>query len=211
MSNLVLVIDTQADFILPDGALPVAGATDLVEPLRAWLADRTATDTAAMVFTFDTHFADTYPQSAEAALFPIHCVKGTPGWRNLFDPQAIDPAIPCRTLEKGVFDMWAEPDLTLRDPRGDAPVQARDAFFGELSDHGVRHAIVVGVAADYCVRWAVDGLVARGFSVEVPADLTRGIERQIDRVVAEDFAGQPVAIFRNATQSCFNAFSPTTW
>ncbi len=194
MSKLVIVVDTQADFILPNGALPVPGATDIVDPLGAWLAGRTAADTAAMVFTFDTHFADTYPTSAEAALFPIHCVKGTPGWRNLFDPTTVDPAITCRTMEKGVFDMWAEPGLMLHDPRGAAPSTERDAFFDDLLDRGVRHAIVVGVAADYCVRWAVDGLVARGFSVELPTGLTRGIDRSIERVWAEDFAGQTVSL-----------------
>ncbi|MEG8041528.1 hypothetical protein QP164_01445 [Sphingomonas sp. LR59] len=31
----------------------------------------------------------------------------------------------------------------------------------------------MGVAADYCVRWAVEGLVDRGFAVRVPAALTR--------------------------------------
>lgn len=194
MSDLVIVVDTQADFILPDGALPVPDATDIVEPLSAWLAGRTAADTAAVVFTFDTHFVDTYPLSAEAALFPIHCVKGTPGWRNLFDPLAIDPAIPCRTLEKGVFDMWAEPGLTLHDPRGTAPPAPRDLFFEDLRKDGVDRAIVVGVAADYCVRWAIDGLVARGFAVAVPTGLTRGIERPIARVLEEEFYGKAVSL-----------------
>lgn len=194
MPNLVIVVDTQADFILSDGALPVPDATAIVEPLRAWLAARSAADTAAIVFTFDTHFTDTYPSSAEAALFPIHCVKGTPGWRNLFDPLAIDSAIPCRTLEKGVFDMWAEPGLTLHDPRGAASPMPRDLFFQELREGGVDRAIVVGVAADYCVRWAIDGLIARGYSVAVPAGLTKGIDRPIGRVLEEEFCGKPVSL-----------------
>ncbi|MEG8025263.1 hypothetical protein QP162_14100 [Sphingomonas aurantiaca] len=54
--------------------------------------------------------------------------------------------------------------------------------------------MVIGVAADYCVRWAVEGLVERGFAVTVPAGLTRGIERQIDTVAAEDFAGRRLTI-----------------
>ncbi|KQM86147.1 hypothetical protein ASE67_09830 [Sphingomonas sp. Leaf23] len=193
MRDLIVVVDTQADFMLPDGALPVPGADAIVGPLADWLARRTAADTAAMVFTFDTHFADTYPTSAEAALFPIHCVKGTPGWRNLLDPLSIAPGIPCRTLEKGVFDMWAEDGLLAVDPRGAQPPMARDAFFLDLQRQGIDRAIVVGVAADYCVRWAIDGLVARGFSVVVPADLTRGIDRPIEQVLREDFADRPVS------------------
>ena len=194
MADLIVVVDTQADFLLPDGALPVPGADAIVGPLSEWLKGRTPEDSAAVVFTFDTHFADTYPASAEAELFPIHCVRGTPGWRNLIDPLAIDPGIPCRTLEKGVFDMWAEDDLLMVDPRGEVPPTPRDAFFADLRERGVTHAVVVGVAADYCVRWAIDGLVARGFTVTVPAAFTRGIERTIDTVIVYDFAGKPVTV-----------------
>ncbi len=192
MRDLIVVVDTQADFMLSDGALPVAGADAIVAPLTEWLAGRTAADTVAVVFTFDTHFTDSYPGSAEARLFPIHCVKGTPGWRNLLDPLAVPPAIPCRTMEKGVFDMWAEDGLHLDDPRGRMPPVPRDAFFADLRRQGIDRAIVVGVAADYCVRWAIDGLIARGFAVVVPAHLTRGIDRPIEQVLKEDFAEQPV-------------------
>lgn len=193
MRDLILVVDTQADFMLPDGALPVPGADAIVTPLTEWLARRTPADTAAIVFTFDTHFADTYPGSAEAELFPIHCVKGTAGWRNLLDPQSVPPAITCRTLEKGVFDMWAEDGLVLRDAHGKSPPVPRDLFFDELRRQGVERAVVVGVAADYCVRWAIDGLVRRGFSVTVPESLTRGIERSIGQVLVDDFAKLPVS------------------
>ncbi len=193
MRDLIVVVDTQADFMLPDGALPVLGADALVPALAEWLASRVASDTAAVVFTFDTHFAETYPDSPEAQLFPIHCVKGTPGWRNLLDPLSIPSTIPCRTLEKGVFDMWAEDGLLLNDPRGTLPPVPRDAFFTEMRDRGVDRAIVVGVAADYCVRWAIDGLVDRGFSVTVPTGLTRGIDRAIEQVLRDDFAGRPVS------------------
>ena len=59
---------------------------------------------------------------------------------------------------------------------------------------GIDTSTVVGVAADFCVRWAVDGLLERGFAVELPAALTRGIERQIDSVAAEDWVGASVRL-----------------
>jgi nicotinamidase/pyrazinamidase len=46
---------------------------------------------------------------------------------------------------------------------------------------------VVGVAADFCVKWAVDGLLENGFRVRVLRDLTRGIVNQIDQVCAESW------------------------
>lgn len=189
MQTFVIVVDAQADFMLAEGALPVAGAAALIGPMQAWLAHLRPADIAGVLFTFDTHFADTYPQSAEAAQFPIHCVHGTPGWRGTVDPSAVEAAVPLYRLEKGVFDMWEEPDLVvegLRDPA--APSTPRDIFFARLRDEGIEEMTVVGVAADFCVRWAVAGLVAREFRVTVPVALTRGIVRQIDTVVAEDFA-----------------------
>ncbi|SEM76698.1 nicotinamidase/pyrazinamidase [Sphingomonas gellani] len=189
MKSFVIVVDAQADFLLADGALPVAGAEALFGPMQDWIAALRPDDTAGVLFTFDTHDADTYPLSAEALQFPIHCVRDTAGWRGMLDPDAIDPAIPLFRLEKNVFDMWAEPGVTIDDMRNPAaPAALRDAFFAQLRASGVETVTLIGVAADFCVRWAARGLIERGFRVTVPPALTRGIERQIEAVVAADFA-----------------------
>ena len=194
MQQFVVVVDTQRDFMAADGALSVAGADALVAPMRAFLAGLEAERTAGVLFTFDTHVPTVYAASEEAKAFPTHCVKGTPGWANLLDPALIDRGIPVWRIEKGVFDMWAEDGLLIEDARGDAmPPVPREAFFERLRDAGVRRVTVIGVAADYCVRWAVAGLVERGFEVTVPPALTRGITRQIEAVLAEEFAGAPVS------------------
>ena len=195
MQDFVVVVDTQQDFMATDGALSVTGADALVAPMRAFLAGLESERTAGVLFTFDTHVPAIYAASEEAKAFPAHCVKGTPGWANMLDPALIDRAIPAWRIEKGVFDMWAEDGLSIEDARGDAmPPVPRDIFFDRLRDAGVRRVIVIGVAADYCVRWAVAGLVERGFEVVVPAALTRGITRQIETVLAEDFAGAAVNV-----------------
>jgi nicotinamidase/pyrazinamidase len=54
--------------------------------------------------------------------------------------------------------------------------------------------VVTGVVADFCVRWAVEGLIERGFRITVPANLTRGIVRQINMVAAEEWATARVAV-----------------
>jgi nicotinamidase/pyrazinamidase len=195
MSRIVIVVDTQADFMKPDGALAVAGAHALIRPMGEWLRALDTADTAAVLFTFDTHFADTYPGSAEALQFPIHCVRGEPGWANVLSPDLVDPAIPTFRMEKGVFAMWEEDGLTVE------PIHApgreavdRERFFAALHAAGVHQAVVIGVAADFCVRWAIEGLLARGFSVRVPAALTRGIGRDMSSVAAEEFARQPLKL-----------------
>ena len=195
MSRFVVVVDTQWDFMAGEGALSVAGAAALVAPMQAWLSALQPADVAGVLFTFDTHFRETYAASPEAKMFPIHCVRDTPGWANMLDIALLDLAIPAWRIEKGVFDMWAEPGLAIEDARDPgAPSIPREAFFSRLAAQHTTDVMVIGVAADYCVRWAVEGLVERGFAVTVPAGLTRGIDRQIDTVAAEDFAGRRLTI-----------------
>ena len=195
MKDFVIVVDTQRDFMAAEGALSVAGAEALVPALRAFLERLEPEATAGVLFTFDTHDADVYAGSPEAEQFPPHCVRGSAGWENMLGADAVDPAIPAWRLEKGVFDMWAEEEVAVRSDRDpDAPPVPREQFFDRLKATGVRHVTVIGVAADYCVKWAVEGLVERGFEVTVPETLTRGIARQIDQVVIEDFAGKPVRV-----------------
>lgn len=193
--RFVIVVDAQRDFMLPDGALYVAGAETLVGPMNDWLAALDPGDIDGVLMTFDTHDAATYPSSGEAAQFPLHCVRGSAGWRSALDPAAIDPAVPLYRLEKGVFAMWEEPDVTIDDVRApDRPAIPRDRFFADLKARGVDEVIVTGVAADFCVRWAVEGLLARGFHVVVPRAMTRGIVRQIDALAVDDWAGRNVVL-----------------
>ncbi len=195
MARFVVVVDTQWDFMAAEGALSVAGAEALVAPMQAWLAALRPDEIAGVLFTFDTHFRETYAASPEAAMFPIHCVRGTKGWGNMLDVALVDPAIPAWRIEKGVFDMWAEPGLAIENARDAACLRiAREDFFADLTAKGIVDVTVIGVAADYCVRWAIEGLIARGFAVTVPGELTRGIERQIETVATEDFANKRLEI-----------------
>jgi nicotinamidase/pyrazinamidase len=191
--RFVVVVDTQRDFMDPDGALSVAGGDALIPAAQAFLRALKPADTAGVLFTFDTHEPEIYARSPEAEQFPPHCVRGSEGWRNVLSPALVDTAIPVYRLEKGVFDMWAEDGLLLRDERDPAQIFDRDSFFERLKEQ-VGEVTVIGVAADYCVKWAAEGLVARGFEVTVPEALTRGIARQIRAVAAEDFGGRLVVI-----------------
>ncbi|WP_313958545.1 cysteine hydrolase family protein [Novosphingobium sp. 9] len=198
--RFIVVIDTQHDFMDADGALSVAGADELAAPMREWLAGLDPEATAGVLFTFDTHLPEVYAGSPEAEAFPIHCVKHTHGWENVVPVSAVPAAIPVWRLEKGVFDMWEEDVVTLHDARmpdksgGEGAGIERENFFAALAEEGVRDVTVIGVAADYCVKWAIDGLLARGFRVTVPAALTKGIVRPIETVAEEDFAGAMLEI-----------------
>ena len=181
-----IVVDAQNDFMRANGKLYVPGAEAIITPLQDYLANL---DSCGVLFTYDTHLVGVYETSEEARQFPIHCIKDSEGWQLAVDPSVVH--VPVYTMEKGVFDMWAEPKLFLRH-RADS--DDREFFFEQLKTAGITKVRVTGVAADYCVKWAIDGLVARGFAVEVIGDLTVGIERPIEQVVQDDFGDQSVTV-----------------
>ncbi len=193
--RFVIVVDAQQDFMLPDGALYVPGAQSLIGPMNAWLDALDPSETAGVLLTFDTHYAETYAASAEAAQFPLHCVRASPGWQSVIDVDVIPAAIPLYTLEKGVFAMWDEPNVVIHDARfPERLATPRDRFFDDLRQNGIAEVTVVGVAADFCVRWAVEGLIERGFHVVVRAAMTCGIVRQIGDLAADEWSGKGVVI-----------------
>ena len=165
--KLLVVVDMQNDFVLPSGKLSISGADQIIRPMNEFL-QKNKFD--ATILTFDTHLEDQYPNSEEGKMFPIHCVKGSFGWNLAIDEPENSTELPCLKLEKGVFDMWKEnPNL------------------GEINPKDWT-VCIVGVASDYCVKYAVQGFLERNFRVEIIKDLTCGIQRQMDQVVMEDFS-----------------------
>lgn len=155
--KLLLIVDMQKDFMVPGMALPVNGADKIIEPTNKFIKDNeNAFD--MVVATMDTHNPDAYKNSAEGKQFPMHCVKGTKGW-----DFAIDPPYHIK-IEKPVFDMWAnDPNIPGINPKEWA-------------------VYVIGVAGDFCVKYAVAGFLQRGFKTIVLTDLTKGIGEEFDMV-----------------------------
>lgn len=177
-----IVIDVQNDFMKPDGALYVPGAETIIQPLQNYLANL---DGHGVLFTYDTHILSVYETSEEAKQFPPHCLKASYGWE-----LAIDPALasaPKYKLEKGVFNMWEQPVLFVHSPTA---ILDREVFFAELHEQGITTLRFCGVAADYCVKWAIDGALQREFEVQVIGNLTKGIQRDMHQVVHDEFAGR---------------------
>lgn len=191
MKKFLIVVDTQYDFVMPDGALYVAGAEDIVVPGIEFLSTLDPDEYCGVLFTYDTHYEATYFDLPESKQFPIHCIRGTSGHANVFNPSLVSGDIAKLDLIKGVFSMWEEDDILIGNTGfGDTnPTTTfrREGFFEGLKKGGVDTVQVMGVASDFCVKWAVDGLVQRGFNVEVLGHLCRGIEQPTDEV----FEGYP--------------------
>lgn len=160
--KILLVVDTQYDFMMSDGRLYVPGAEEIVVPLIKYVQNTGNNGFEYIYFTYDTHEAEEYANSAEGKMFPLHCEEGTSGHENVINTLLIPDDLIDNTVihYKPVFDMWEEEEPT------------RDAFWDTKTDYTV---YVCGVATDVCVLQAVRGLLDRGFKVVVLEDLTRGI------------------------------------
>jgi len=193
MKKFVIVVDAQNDFMLNTGALSVPQADTVITKINDYLKTLKVKKTAGVLFTFDTHDLSTYPGSKESEQFPPHCLKGHTGWNLAVDPRSVSPSIPVWKLEKNVFDMWEEKSSFIRGVLTDYD---RDYFFNQmLKEQKIKEVEVVGVAADYCVKFAIQGLVDRNYMVRIPSsDLTKGISRSIGQVVREDFANNHVVV-----------------
>lgn len=178
--NMLLVVDTQYDFMMSDGALYVPGAEELIVPLIRYVKNLDLNTFACIYFTMDTHDAYSYGSSEEAKQFPPHCLIGTPGWNNIINLDFVGvPQADVFVQHKHVFDMWAETNNVYTDDILSSGAE-RDLFWTELKDN-IDTVYVCGVATDVCVFDAVKGLLERGFVVVVLKDLTRGIFAETEK------------------------------
>lgn len=177
-SRLFVDIDTQHDFIDADGRLSVPGAESLVEALGR-LTAYAVREGIPILSSADAH----RPDDPEFEQFPPHCLSGSDGQRKvagtlLEAPVVVSPAgdglpsvQPRQTIvEKTTFSMFSNP--------------AVDAY---LSRFAPARAVVYGVATDYCVRQAVEGLVERGIPVTVVIDAIAGVTVEGSRLALEEF------------------------
>lgn len=166
-SRFVFVdVDTQFDFMCPQGRLYVPGAEQL-EPQLATLMAHARREGIPVVASADAHS----PDDPEFAQFPPHCVKGTPGQERIAvthlagaqivpnAPVELDlGAVEALVLEKTVFDLFGNPNS--------------EGVFQTLAPE---MCYVFGVATDYCVRAAALGLRQRGYAVTVVEDAVKAV------------------------------------
>lgn len=157
-------VDTQADFMLPGGKLYVPGAEKLLPQIEK-LTDAARKGQAFLV----SHGCYHSPDDPEFAVFPPHCVKGTPG--SEFVPQALtdrvvrvpnDPTALPPDLGNHKQVLLEKQTLDIFESRHAAALLERLPRNAEF--------LVFGVVTEYCVRLAAKGLLERGRAVSVVED-----------------------------------------
>jgi nicotinamidase/pyrazinamidase len=175
MSGVVLWdVDTQVDFVLPDGKLYVSGAEETA-PAMGRLVAAAREARIPHVASADDHEltdAEISKQPDFATTYPPHCLRGTRGARKIPQTDQVDPVpiglelLPERWLRgreflllKKHFDVFTNPNaerlLALLDPD---------------------EVIVFGVATDVCDDAAIRGLLDRGRRVVFVEDASRGLD-----------------------------------
>ncbi len=192
--RVFLDIDTQNDFMLPDGRLYVPGAEGIHEAVRRLVAAAGAGG-IPLLSSVDDH----PPDDPEFARFGPHCVRGTPGQAKLDGTllpgaRVIDAAdsaadaraalaagCPQRVFTKQTLSVWDNP------------------HFGRLLETlGPERVVVFGVATEFCVRAAVEGLLDRGLRVEVVTDAIRGIDASAADACCREWARRGATLVSTA-------------
>jgi nicotinamidase/pyrazinamidase len=163
-------VDTQFDFIDPQGKLYVPGAEAIV-PTLARLTEWATANGLLIVASVDAH----QPDDPEFEQHPSHCIAGTPGQQKLPetlakkrfvipnrpiklppDPRAYEQII----IEKQAFDVFSNPNV--------------DPLLRQL---GKPEVVLYGVVTEICVSAATRGLIERGHRVRVLEDAVFALDR----------------------------------
>jgi nicotinamidase/pyrazinamidase len=158
-------VDAQADFMLPKGKLYVPGAEKLLPNIRR------LTDAARQGRVFLVSHGCYHTQNdPEFAIFPPHCVKGTPGASLV--PEALTEHVITIPNDPAA----ALPDDLSRYQQILLEKQTLDIFESRHADELVERLgseaefVVFGVVTEYCVGFAAKGLLQRGRRVSVVRD-----------------------------------------
>lgn len=186
--NILVVVDYQNDFV--KGVLAIKDAETIAQNIQKEINNPKYNH---IVYTFDTHEQTEYNISQEKELFPIHCEYNTIGW-DLFEIvpnqnerfksflKEYHPTEPFLsfTLDKETFFCKNKFDIF----EGN---KFYDTWLTASFDPANTVITVVGVATEYCVNFHVQGLINRGYTVEILENCVKAIDDNIGKQTLKGF------------------------
>lgn len=205
-STIFWDVDTQHDFIMPDGKLYIQGAETILPNLEC--LTRFARDRRIPILgSVDYHAPDDAEISDHPDLrdtFPPHCLADTPGQEK----------VPATRPERPLWiDSRPEDKDALKGSVRQAIENGREVFFRKqrfdvFSNPNVDTAldavrpdriVVYGVALEVCDRAAIEGLLARRrYRVALVTDATRAIRPDEGTTLLEDWKTRGVCLLNTA-------------
>jgi nicotinamidase/pyrazinamidase len=164
-------IDTQFDFMNRKGALYVPDAEGIIDNIKK-LFVYAKEHKIKILSSTDAHKVD----DPEFKLFPLHCVKGTPGNQKIEASTCKDYII-IENVRQNVTESMLDHDQVIIEK------QSHDIFDNTNIDKVIiqldaRDYVVFGVATDICVKLAVFGLLRRGYKVTLVTDAVKAITKE---------------------------------
>jgi nicotinamidase/pyrazinamidase len=165
-ATALIVVDVQNDFADPEGGLYVHGGEEAIPFINSEIAKASEAG-ARVVYSQDWHPPSTPHFQKDGGIWPVHCVRDTPGAEFHPDLDVIEDAV---FIKKGIGGEDGYSAFHLRDPEtGEvSPTGLADSL------GGIERVVVVGLALDYCVKGtAIDA--ADEFETTLLADGTRPV------------------------------------
>lgn len=176
--SVLLIVDVQNGFT-PGGHLAVAKADQIIP-----LINQLAQQFQHVVLTQDWHpddhisFADNHHGKAayetveldygKQVLWPKHCVQGT------LDAE-LHPALNIQHAQL-IIRKGCNPKIDSYSAFQEADRKTKTGLAGYLTERGIEHVFVVGIATDFCVAWSAIDSATLGFKTYVVADACQGID-----------------------------------
>jgi nicotinamidase/pyrazinamidase len=167
-------VDTQVDFMLPNGKLYVPGAEETVPAMKRLVEAARAAGIVHVASADDHELTD--DEIAEApdfqTTYPPHCLRGTRGARKVPETEQDDPIpitleqIPERYLEGREFLLLKKNFDVFTNPNTERLLERLDPD----------EIVVFGVATDVCDDAAIRGFLERGRNVRFVEDAARGLD-----------------------------------
>ncbi len=195
-------VDTQHDFIMPEGKLYVPGAEAILPKLQA-LTSFARERGIPILGSVDYHSLDDPEISGQPdfrATYPPHCLANTPGQEKVPATQPRNPLfIDCRPEDKEALKKRVREHLA----RG-GEVIFRKQRFDVFSNPNVDTAldavradrvVVYGVTLDVCDRYAIEGLLERKrYRVALVQDAAQAIRPEEAPPLLESWAARGVCL-----------------
>ncbi|MFL5929462.1 MAG: cysteine hydrolase family protein [Gaiellaceae bacterium] len=167
-------VDTQVDFVHPDGKLAVPGAMEAAAAM-ARLVEAARAARIPHVASADDHEL-TDPEISEqpdySSTYPPHCLRGTRGAGRIPETEQDDPVplaltdVPRKWLRGREFLLLKKSFDVFTNPNADHVLELLDP----------EEVVLFGVATDVCNDAAIRGLLARGRKVAFVEDASRGLD-----------------------------------
>lgn len=190
MKIVFVDIDTQLDFIMPQGKLYVKGAKALIPALKRLTGIAKKFD-IPIFSSVDTHIKN----DPEFSQFPPHCVAGSRGQKKILQTLLKRRIlIPQDALEKNeLFDkIKGYPQLIFQK-------DTYDIFVNRNLSRALKPfkaAFVYGVALDYCLKYAVLGLLKAGLKVNLVVDAVKPVDAGAGKAILSKFKTSGVQLIR---------------